>query len=553
MQFDMSTKPTRRKKVSPAERAIKHLHEGRTSDAMAWAGENMRADEATDCLSAAKIFKAVGNLDAVLEIYQALANRDPQSKGWQVAVACVLAELGGGERLHQHLDSSPLLRPLLGDDHALLASAFRSGNHLESAVEHYEAAISKGMSDRLNTSIGLAAVLVQLNRPAAAVLEKALATYHSSDDLKDNKTAAIGWFNLGVLQEKDQPSEAIASFQNSLKLDPEYERPIANLAILLTGQGRLDETITLLQPAVQADADWPRTSLLLASAQRLKGDTHEAIKILKEVVAENESPSMAWELLVRSLVDDDDTEQAITVCQNWLKRDSDNAVALHMLSAVQGSSHPSQQPLRASENYIAATFDSFADSFDSVLENLDYRAPQLIGKLINDTLPPPAADLSVLDAGCGTGLAARFLQPYASKLTGVDLSSKMLGHARNRGGYDQLLCCDLIAHLKQQVSKYGLIAAADTFNYFGDLSELLPACFAALEPDGWLVFTLEQGDFYGDSYRLEPHGRYSHPPGYLMEHLGECGIEGGELHNAVLRKENGANVTGILAAVQKPA
>ena len=548
----MASKPKRRKKVSPAERAIKHLDEGRTSDAVAWAGENKQSIEVTDCLSAAKILKAVGDLDAVLEIYQALSDRDPQSKGWQIAVACVLAELGGGERLDQHLDSSPLLKPLLGDDHALLASAFCSGNHLDSAAERYEAAISKGTSDPLNTNIELAAVLVQLDRPAAAVLEKALATYHSSDDLKHNKSAAIGWFNLGVLQEQDQPFKAIKSFKNSLRFDPQYERPIANLAMLLTGQSHLDEAITLLQPAVQANVDWPRTSILLASAMRLKGDSDDAIKVLKEVVAEDEGPPMAWELLVRSLVDNGDAEQAITVCKNWLKRDPDNAVALHMLSAVQGSSN-TPQPARASENYVADTFNSFADSFDSVLENLQYRAPQLIGKLINDTLPPPVADRCVLDAGCGTGLAARFLKPYASNLTGVDLSSKMLWHARNRGGYDHLLCCDLIEHLKQQIGKYDLIAAADTFNYFGDLSELLPSCFAALQPEGWLVFTLEQGEFYGDSYQLEPHGRYSHPPGYLMEQLGECGIEGGELHQAVLRKENGADVTGILVAVQKPS
>lgn len=53
------------------------------------------------------------------------------------------------------------------------------------------------------------------------------------------------------------------------------------------------------------------------------------------------------------------------------------------------------------------------------------------------------------------------------------------------------------------------------------------------------------------TYQLEVHGRYTQPPGYLIVQLGECGIEGGEMHRAVLRKENGVDVNGILVAVPK--
>jgi len=127
-----------------------------------------------------------------------------------------------------------------------------------------------------------------------------------------------------------------------------------------------------------------------------------------------------------------------------------------------------------------------------------------------------------------------------------------LAQAETRGIYDELLQVDLVEHLKSAPGKYGLIAAADTFNYFGDLSELLPACFSALTDGGWLVFTLEVGETYGDSWELETHGRYTHPPGYLMEQLGKCGIEEGEMLNAPLRKENGFDVMGLLVAVENP-
>ena len=47
--------------------------------------------------------------------------------------------------------------------------------------------------------------------------------------------------------------------------------------------------------------------------------------------------------------------------------------------------------------------------------------------------------LEVLDAGCGTGLAAPLLGPYARRLVGVDLSGAMLEQARALPQYDELV------------------------------------------------------------------------------------------------------------------
>jgi SAM-dependent methyltransferase len=47
-------------------------------------------------------------------------------------------------------------------------------------------------------------------------------------------------------------------------------------------------------------------------------------------------------------------------------------------------------------------------------------------------LYPPGADLCILDAGCGTGAAMRYLSAYGS-VTGCDLSDLALGFCRQRG------------------------------------------------------------------------------------------------------------------------
>ncbi len=60
------------------------------------------------------------------------------------------------------------------------------------------------------------------------------------------------------------------------------------------------------------------------------------------------------------------------------------------------------------------------------------------------------ASLAVLDAGCGTGLCAPWLVPYAHRLVGVDLSQAMLDKAAARACYDELAKADLVAFLQSR-------------------------------------------------------------------------------------------------------
>lgn len=537
-------KPTRRSNILPRDRALKHLADGRLADAMAWATSgNNRFEDAQDCLAAAKILRAAGDSDSVIELYRHLAHRQPDDRTSQMGLACILAETGRTEALNDQVAVLNAQQPLDALECSMIASASQSGEHLQDAVSWYRAAVDAG-EPTPDLQISLAMVEGQLGR-------KEIAKQLLNDTLQqplDEATAARAWFNLGVLQEKDKPAQAIEAFRKSLAIQPDYRQPIPNLAILLMGQQALAEAIELLQPVVQNHDDWPRSAVLLASAKRLVGEPDAAVEILTEVSNGSECSPTAWELLVRCHIDNEDVAGAIDTCKQWLKRQPDNSIATHMLAAVQGD----QPPARASASYVADTFDSFADSFDSVLANLEYRAPQLVAALVRETLADPTGQLTVLDAGCGTGLAGPYLRDYAKRLIGVDLSENMLEHARRRNTYDELLHADLVEHLQQHADTYDLIVAADTFNYFGDLGDLLTACFGSLKENGWLVFTLEMGDMFGQDYRLESHGRYSHPPQYLMDRLGERGIRGGDIHQPVLRKENGQDVRGMLVAVQKP-
>ena len=541
-------KPKRRETILSRERALNHLAAGRLPDALAWANEHRRSQNIEDCMSVARIFKSCSEFEQLIGLYHHLQDLQPQARAWYLAEACVHAETADEEALKHRLVAAEL-EPFTIDELKLIAGACLDGDQFELAIKFYLQAQQLNQGDA-EAALQLAAALNRAGKreQAAKVLQEFLA-----GEIEDPNEAAQAWFNLGVVSESNDIDFAINAYQKALDLSPKYETPVANLAILLTRSGKFAEAIKFLEPRVEARVDWPRTAVLMASASRLNNQLENAIEILKSVVdgsGEHSDSEIAWEMLIRCLIEQGDHEAALTKCQAWLKADRSSAIAAHMLAAIQGDNAPD----RASAEYVARTFDGFADSFDSVLKNLEYRAPQLVGHLVGETLGAPVADRVILDAGCGTGLAGPFLKPFAKTLTGVDLSSKMIQQAMERKCYDSLQVADLLDYLKaaENQQRFDLIAAADTFNYFGDLSVLLPTCFAALKTDGWLVFTLEFGETYGETYRLEVHGRYTHPPGYLMEKLGECGIEGGEMHRAVLRKENGVDVNGLLVAVQKP-
>lgn len=538
-----SKKNQRRSVASSKDAALGWLKQGRVSDAVTWA-ECVGFDSSIeDSIAAAKIFREAGLGEKVVDTYRRLRSVQPEERVWKIALVCAMAENSQISEMNAQLNEISLTNV----EKKLVASALISGGEVAAAASLYQEVINSEPRDE-EAVIQLAAILCQKGQRFDAVhLLKELLQHPLSNDA----AAAQVWFNLGVASEELEPAESESAYRKSLELLPDYDRPVANLGILLTRSGRLQDAIEFLKSKSESKVDWPRTAMLLASAHRLEGDQTSAIKILNDVVnanLESEQMELAWEMLIRCLIENGETESAIQRCEAWQSQMPNSPIAWHMLAAIKGTDAPS----RASSDYVAQTFDGFADSFDAVLTNLKYQAPQLIGKLVHESLGEPAADRVVLDAGCGTGLAGPLLRPFASTLIGVDLSAGMLAHAKSRGVYDQLAKVDLIEHLLASEGKYGLIAAADTFNYFGDLSRLLPACFSALTETGWLVFTLEFGETYGETWQLEAHGRYSHPPSYLMEQLGRCGIEEGEMHKAVLRKENDADVEGLLVAVQNP-
>jgi predicted TPR repeat methyltransferase len=243
-------------------------------------------------------------------------------------------------------------------------------------------------------------------------------------------------------------------------------------------------------------------------------------------------------------------QEAIKLLQQWLAFDPESPSARHLLAAYTGDGIPD----RASDPYVRELFDDFAASFDQVLQNINYQAPELISRGVARAFSDARGDLQILDAGCGTGLCGPRLRAYARRLVGVDLSPKMLAKARVRNVYDDLLECELTDYLTSTPDTFDLIVSADTLCYFGRLEAVLAAARGTLTSRGCLIFSLEKAapPLSAQRFHLGPHGRYSHGEDYVHAALAKSGFEIIEIWTEVLRQEMHDDVAGLLL-ITRPA
>jgi len=351
----------------------------------------------------------------------------------------------------------------------------------------------------------------------------------------------MAYNNLGnLLAESGHLEEAIALLERAVSLTPEFAQAFRNLGHALSEQQQPAAAAKANQRAAELGAE---AYLGLAAALRKQGLIDEAISAYRKVIAIGGRQAIAFNILGMLLTTQQRHEEAAEVFRQWLDWDPDNPVARHMLAACRQASVPS----RASDAYVQTVFDGFASAFDQRLHDLEYRAPELVAELLGRQQADATASLRILDAGCGTGLCAPLLRPYASRLTGVDLSGAMLDRARQRGGYDDLVKAELTAFLAQAQGSFDIIVSADTLVYFGDLSAVVHAASRALVPGGSLIATLERAeDEPSSGYRLNGHGRYSHSEKYLNSVCADCGLRLEHVESAVLRLEMAEPVMGLV-------
>ncbi|ADE10820.1 tetratricopeptide repeat protein [Sideroxydans lithotrophicus] len=357
-------------------------------------------------------------------------------------------------------------------------------------------------------------------------------------------------FNLGiVLSKQGQAAAAAEAFSKAVVIDPGKYFYWTNLGAACESNQEWVIAEQCYQAAIDIDPDCP-DAFFLMSALCLKLERfQEAQHFNYRGIVVSPAGSKPKVVVGQALYELGRVDDAIALLEDWLVEEPGNPVATHLLAAYRGR----QIPAQCSNPYVEQTFDEFANSFENVLGRLKYCGPQLVQDFVAG-LDIPAASLSALDLGCGTGLIGEVLKPYARELVGVDLSQAMLDRAAAKRIYRQVHKTDITEFLHAGRERYDLIACMDTFIYLGRLEEVAELLYQNLVPGGLLIFSTEKlSNSSGQDYRLNISGRYSHHQDYLDRILRDAGFAMKQIRDMAIRTESGCPIEGQFVCVSRPA
>ena len=321
----------------------------------------------------------------------------------------------------------------------------------------------------------------------------------------------LAWNNLGVAyREIGEPEEAISCFRRAVAFAPDMAEAWNNLGVSQDEFDMLENASRSYQKAIEIAPDYASAHFNLGVSLQKRGQFKAAKSHFNKV----------------------------------LEIRPDDAAAAFLLQSLGASSTPDAAPAE----HVRRIFDQCAGTFEKILVNdLEYKTPELLFNLVR---PHLKRDLRVLDLGCGTGLGAHLYRPYANWLTGVDVSPKMLQKASKKKIYDDLVVFDILQDWTF-AQPFDLIYSSDVFVYFGNLDPIIRAAACHLVHGGLIAFSVEKLADSGTDYQLFPSGRYAHSKRYLENCLKQQGLTPVEETDAVIRKQSGDGVDGLLVVAKK--
>jgi predicted TPR repeat methyltransferase len=347
------------------------------------------------------------------------------------------------------------------------------GQH-QRAVDLLRAALAAS-GGRVDWANKVGNILTAQNRfaEAADIFEQAIAKAPAQALLR---------INLGAARERmGDFARAEQAYQAAISLEPESQEAYRLLSALYAGQQMELESVRAYCAGYIVSPRETTTPYLLGKAYYVLGRLDDAAEVYRQ----------------------------------WREAEPDNPVPAHLFAAC------------SSQDDGDAIPDRCSDDFEGKLSSLDYRGPDLLKRLMSAHFQAHA-DLHVLDAGCGTGLCAPILRPYAQSLDGVDLSGAMLEIAHQRSLYEALHQAEIGAFLGACHKTFDLIA-----------------------PGGRLIFTSEICADNSKVYQLNPSGRYSHSVAYLRHVMEAAGFHCVLLDHEPLRTELQKPVAGVIVLAQR--
>ncbi|MDY6837989.1 MAG: tetratricopeptide repeat protein [Thermodesulfobacteriota bacterium] len=352
-------------------------------------------------------------------------------------------------------------------------------------------------------------------------------------------------YNLARMKQEENDHEgAIRIYRAILERQPDFGQAWNNLGLAYREVGNHDEALSCFRRAVAFAPDMAEAWNNLGVAQdefhlieNASKSYTKAIEIQSDYTSAHFNLGVSLQKLRRFKEAEDHYNKV-------LETKPEDEAARFMLQSLGGSETPDAAPAE----HVRRIFDRCAGTFEGILvKDLEYKTPELLFDLVRPYL---TEEMNVLDLGCGTGLGSQLYRPFAKKLIGVDVSSKMLEKAAEKKIYDRLKVFDILQDWEFH-QKFDLIYSSDVFVYFGNLDPVIRSASSYLVDGGIIAFSVERLEDNTVEYRLFPSGRYAHSRTYIGDCLRRHGLHLIEEAKADIRKESENQVKGLLIVAKK--
>ena len=357
---------------------------------------------------------------------------------------------------------------------------------------------------------------------------------------------------LGRISFETGNLEAAQSFYaQALELAPGFLEGVHLRGVALMQLGRTHAALECFDKALALNPLFKDALLNHATALLQARQPNEALAGFDRLLALDPNNAVAWNNKGNALVALQRFEEAVTAYDGALTNDPELQTArenrFYALLALRKVDRMSDFAVRDAFDPIASRYD------DMALHDLHYSAPRHLRALALRVLGQFVHPWSILDLGCGTGLAGSCFKDLAigCRLDGVDISPRMIEQATKRGTYDNLRVADFEANIAEPGVLYDLIISADALVYLGDLAPTFAGVARTLKRGGVFLFTCEAKD--GDGWELTEANRFRHSESYLRATAARAGLFWLDMMACVPRSERGNPVAGLAIALGKIA
>jgi predicted TPR repeat methyltransferase len=338
-------------------------------------------------------------------------------------------------------------------------------------------------------------------------------------------------------------AQAERQFAGALALVPGRASVLTNLGAVRLKLGRPADALPLLQDALAQDPGNAEALGHCATALAELGRTNEALRLFDRAIAVDPGRPTLWMYRGTALRELGRSMEAAASYREALARGGDEDLLHYYLAAIVGGRAPSRPP----RGYVQSLFDGYAEAFDEhLVRTLQYDAPQV---LVQRLAGGERHFRHALDLGCGTGLCGTLLRPLADRLTGVDLSARMLEKARGLGVYDDLHEADVADYLAEATGPFDAVMAADVFIYVGALDDVFRRLGACMPAGGVFAFTVEEST--DAEVVLRESLRYAHSEAGLRRLAQEHGFAIDAIARRPVREDQRRPIEGLFAWMTK--